>query len=633
MRKIINIIVGLVVLWVLPQIIFAEIGVFTTTRDNSPTIASDGGNRTVPQRAFIKRDQKNPPRSEIIIKKDRGTVSGSTEVRVQVEEKAKTHIVEVNLVREQGGDPLYLGQIRTDSLQGEDVVNWNSVNTPDGSYELSSVVTTQDGGVTSSVPVPVIVKNEMENSIFDMDSADDENLKKSTQGITEKFIEDIKKARYIEEKKITDDLIETLKVYGREITPTNTSGEILSPKTISELRSTKQAPASDIQKVVHKKAQEIKDIVRRSEERIDTLHGDDIKKKKQIIKEIVDVAHALRKEAPPTSTLDVQQDIVDQYILKKKVEEGIVKLEEVVNEEEQELVTKKNSRRGFLNRIEDSKKERQKEIEEIKKGIMGTLKQYAGNKKEVNPDLERLINEQAEEIKRLVVESKENIDVFRQSDEEKKKVIIDGLFDTALPPVDGTSEINIQPGFSLTQDSLKKKIEEGVSHLERIAIEQQQGIVDTENFSVDTIEVAEVIEKPDGNKSATKITFKGRSLPNSFATLYIFSLPIVVTVKTDNDGYWKYTLDKELDDGKHKVFVALTDVKGAVVAKSKLLPFIKEAQAISIEEINPIDTRDGNPDFFKSSYFYGITTIIILSLIGILILFGIKSKESLGEVE
>lgn len=79
-----------------------------------------------------------------------------------------------------------------------------------------------------------------------------------------------------------------------------------------------------------------------------------------------------------------------------------------------------------------------------------------------------------------------------------------------------------------------------------------------------------------------KIHFSGKGLPNSFVTLYIFSDPIVLTVKTDSEGNWTYELDKELENGQHEAYVAVTDNTGKITAKSEPLPFIKTAQAVTV---------------------------------------------------
>jgi hypothetical protein len=79
---------------------------------------------------------------------------------------------------------------------------------------------------------------------------------------------------------------------------------------------------------------------------------------------------------------------------------------------------------------------------------------------------------------------------------------------------------------------------------------------------------------------------RGKGIPNSFVTLYIFSTPTVVTVKTDADGSFVYTFEDELEDGEHEVYVAVTDNTGGIVAQSNPFRFVKEAQAFTAEGDN-----------------------------------------------
>jgi hypothetical protein len=101
---------------------------------------------------------------------------------------------------------------------------------------------------------------------------------------------------------------------------------------------------------------------------------------------------------------------------------------------------------------------------------------------------------------------------------------------------------------------------------------------------------------PVATSTQRAIAFSGRALPNSFVTLYIFSTPIVVTVKTDSDGRWQYRLDKELPDGKHELYVAMVDNSGSIIAKSPAVPFTKQAEALEytplvLPPVNDADAR------------------------------------------
>jgi hypothetical protein len=159
----------------------------------------------------------------------------------------------------------------------------------------------------------------------------------------------------------------------------------------------------------------------------------------------------------------------------------------------------------------------------------------------------------------------------------------------------------------------------------------------------DALSIKEVIPVVDSTEDTQKpvifTEIRGRGLPNSFVTLYIFSSPTIVTIKTDADGSFVYTLDKELEDGSHDVFVTLTDNAGAIMAQSKSFSFVKEAQAFT-----PVDAAAGasvsadtaTESALENSY----NTVIGLSVLAlglILIMLGLtlrtKEEDELNETE
>ncbi|MBP6881062.1 MAG: hypothetical protein KBC35_00325 [Candidatus Pacebacteria bacterium] len=136
---------------------------------------------------------------------------------------------------------------------------------------------------------------------------------------------------------------------------------------------------------------------------------------------------------------------------------------------------------------------------------------------------------------------------------------------------------------------------------------------------------SEASEQP---QVATEI--KGRGLPNSFVTLYIFSSPTVVTVKTDADGMFVYTFDKELEDGQHDVYVTMTDNAGEIIAQSNPFSFVKEAQAFTVvqaaesEVVTPVSITEASAD-----QGYGIAIGVgILALGLILLMLGISLRRA-----
>lgn len=323
-----------------------------------------------------------------------------------------------------------------------------------------------------------------------------------------------------------------------------------------------------------------------------------------------------------------------------------VKNEKAVAPQASETITKaptsttssaEEYRKEYLRRVEESKK---KKLEEEKAKLSETVKQNAVQKAARQPDpdqrvyqtditksitgarpsklttsvdYEKVINEKSLELKEAV----------EKGDANKRAAIVAEIVRVAR----GSDEV-VPSGAA---DPLAQKVEEGVRKLEQVIIEQEHGVVDEKIFKVERVEVAEVATKQDGTQTASKIAFRGKALPDSFVTLYIFSLPIVVTVKTDADGNWNYTLDKELEDGNHQVYVGITDVKGKVVVKSNPLPFVKTASAITVEEALAVPQAQAAPSFVENNYFYGVVTIIILVVAAVLIFMGIRLSRRTPE--
>ncbi len=108
------------------------------------------------------------------------------------------------------------------------------------------------------------------------------------------------------------------------------------------------------------------------------------------------------------------------------------------------------------------------------------------------------------------------------------------------------------------------------------------GVVRDDVLSIDRLDLYKEEATAEVTEPEQKLLFSGKALPSSFITLYIFSTPVVVTVKTNRDGTWSYAFDKELDDGEHTVYIGMTDNEGVIVAKSKPFTFVKQAEAYTI---------------------------------------------------
>ncbi len=177
--------------------------------------------------------------------------------------------------------------------------------------------------------------------------------------------------------------------------------------------------------------------------------------------------------------------------------------------------------------------------------------------------------------------------------------------------IDHASHTPGTSGSSTGTSVFSRPASEGVIHEDpRIA-----GVTQKSLLAVNDVVAQEIGYDEHGTSTVKKIKFSGSALPNSYITLYIFSNPIVVTVKADAAGEWTYTLDKELPNGSHQVVSAITNEGGHILAKSEPLPFVKEAAAVSVGA-NALLPNQTTPGFFTSASLYAFIAILI-GLLGV----------------
>lgn len=129
---------------------------------------------------------------------------------------------------------------------------------------------------------------------------------------------------------------------------------------------------------------------------------------------------------------------------------------------------------------------------------------------------------------------------------------------------------------------------------DKMAIEDVRGVITTERakpVDQDTkkddryrVKNAEIVEASTPDTKPV-VRLSGVALPNAMVTLYIYSTPTIVTVKADALGNWSYDVDKDLENGDHEAFVAVTDNTGKVTAYGEGIGFVKTANAITVRPI------------------------------------------------
>lgn len=162
------------------------------------------------------------------------------------------------------------------------------------------------------------------------------------------------------------------------------------------------------------------------------------------------------------------------------------------------------------------------------------------------------------------------------------------------------------------------------------------GVVVTEKLQIAEV-VPDVVLANASSSERVQTVVRGVALPHSFVTLYVFSTPTIVTVKTDETGAFEYTFTKELEDGQHQVFAALTDNSGQIIAQSEGFSFVKEAQAFSFVDAQ---ASGGTVESVASSDLVATDTsyrvvvgMAVLALGILLILLGLGLRANRPETE
>jgi len=147
---------------------------------------------------------------------------------------------------------------------------------------------------------------------------------------------------------------------------------------------------------------------------------------------------------------------------------------------------------------------------------------------------------------------------------------------------------------------------------------ESEGLVREDILTVASIDTERAEEKVVGARLA------GKGLPNSFITLYVFSTPVVITVRTNEDGSWSYIFDKELEDGAHTVYVGITDNAGRIVAKSKPFGFVKTAEAFAAqpEDGAPVALTESEPELLSTSVMLLVAALVLTMLGSALVALG-----------
>ena len=128
------------------------------------------------------------------------------------------------------------------------------------------------------------------------------------------------------------------------------------------------------------------------------------------------------------------------------------------------------------------------------------------------------------------------------------------------------------------------------------------------------------------------LRLSGQAEADTWILLYLYSdLPMVMLTKTDASGNWSYNLERPLNDGYHKAYVAVNDNTGRIVSQSRPFSFfVKQSRAVSADEYFDISLAPDRAQSFLVYYIAG-GALLLLLVLGIIIILR-KGKKTESEI-
>jgi len=245
------------------------------------------------------------------------------------------------------------------------------------------------------------------------------------------------------------------------------------------------------------------------------------------------------------------------------------------------------------------------------------------------------LSENVRSIKNTLLQYREKIEEKRELIENRQIDLIDkdtdndGLSDYDEVYIYGTDpEKAVTAGTSGRTDS--EKIRAGIDPTsETEASIDYEDPREDEDSVISDLYVVSRVEVVANEKQEKVLKLEGTGLPNSFATIYVFSTPVIVTVKTDSRGEWSYTMDKELEDGEHNVYVATVNNSGRLIARSENIPFTKTAEAAALGTFGIGEPNSTQDNFIQENFILVILAILLAALVVTLMLTGIGKEEEI----
>jgi hypothetical protein len=415
---------------------------------------------------------------------------------------------------------------------------------------------------TPTLPVPVIIEERI-REIEEIDKKIDERINETTRAVVE----------IVQEAGIRNEVVEELKEGIKEI-------------------SDKAREEKEIERTIEKK-QEQRIMI---EQKIETLE-----------KEVV-----IFERAKPEVIQVIQREIekIGIEISPKDIQEGMRR----INQDRRGALGGAREKRVELEKeIEEATQKRETVKEELEKMRQGIIERVREVKEETMPlieEVERIVREERELQLIKIAEIERDSDGDGLSDRQEIELGTDIL----NPDTDGDKFLDgIEKQYGFNPFDPRREVE---------IIYQDPREVTPRKIDIYIVENVRITTLPDDRRG---LEISGRGLPNSELILFIFSEPVIVSVRTDGQGRWSYVLE-DPRDGKHEIFAVIVNNRGETEARSLVFPFVLAGENIAvlphIAKITAVPLEE-----MRIEYLFITLLIITVGLIAGLIIIKILTKK------
>ena len=357
-----------------------------------------------------------------------------------------------------------------------------------------------------------------------------------------------------------------------------------------------------------------------------------------------------QKRAETKESIRTVSDSIDQIEQESKIVESEVRAEikKSIDRSILEIRSQQDIEAYELQRVVDTTRN------EIYQDINTTIKDRNINDTANISDLEIRVGDAINDIERSL-EEKSGVDVdvsgnirsvqdtllrYREVIEEKKVIIDEREGDLINQDTDGDGlsdydekfiyNTNPESAFTVEGELTDaEKIRSGINPTSENSEPMQYSDPREDREAVISkihkVERVELVK--DEETQEKRLRIEGTALPNSYVTVYVFSTPTIITVKTDERGQWSYTMDKELETGEHEVFVATVDNTGRLLARSESIPLTQTTEAAALGTFGIGEPTPAQNDFVQENFILIILAILLFAIIITLILSGGKKDE------